>query len=235
VSFAPVSSLSLGPRFYSKLMQSFSLPFQGAKDRRPFMFAGIIEAQSTILKSQEQSAAVRVWFSRPSFFNDLKIGDSIACNGICLTIEGLTEESIQFALAFETLRLLNLDLKRISEIKTWNLERSLRFGDRIHGHLVSGHVEDQAEVVKSEAMGDSWLLAVKLPESLSPWVWKKGCIAIHGVSLTVNEFVDRIVEVCLIPETQQRTNLAQLQKGEWVNIETDYLAKALVRGRNVEV
>ncbi|MFN8845722.1 MAG: riboflavin synthase [Bdellovibrionales bacterium] len=199
------------------------------------MFSGIIEAQSSVIKIQEQQAAIRVWFSRPSLFNDLKIGDSVACNGICLTVEGISEDSIQFAMAYETLNLLRLDIKNLSEEKTWNLERSLRFGDRVHGHLVSGHVEDQGEVLKSEALGDSWLLAVKLPPHLAPWVWKKGCIAIHGVSLTVNSFVDCVVEVCLIPETQNRTNLSKLKMGDLVNIETDYLAKVLVRGREIEV
>jgi riboflavin synthase len=199
------------------------------------MFAGIVEAQSQIVKTQEQVAAVRVWFTRPIHFDDIKVGDSISCNGICLTVEDVTQEFLQFTLAFETLNLLNFNQQKLSQLQNWNLERSLRFGDRIHGHLVSGHVEGQGEVLKSEAYGDSWLLTIKLPEKLSPWVWKKGCIAISGVSLTVNSYDRDVIEVCLIPETQNRTNLTQLKSGDAVNIETDYLAKALVRGRESEI
>ena len=205
------------------------------KDRSPIMFAGIVEAQSQIKKTKELNAAVQVWFSRPEHFNDLKTGDSISCNGICLTVEEISEELIQFTIAHETLKLLELDHSKLSKNYPWNLERSLRFGDRIHGHLVSGHVEGKGQVLKSEALGDSWLLCVQIPNQLSKWVWKKGCIAINGVSLTVNSFENNIVEVCLIPETQKRTNLAQLNIGELVNIETDYLAKAVLNGRSLEI
>lgn len=189
------------------------------------MFSGIVEAVGKVLSVEKRENVVQVQISKPVEFNDLKIGDSIACNGVCLTVEKFDSEKIQFSLANETLTLLKIDADKLSG-QTWNLERSLRFGDRVHGHLVTGHVEFLGQVVRSEAVGESWFLDVKVPARAGHYLWKKGSVALQGVSLTVNEFANETVSVCLIPETLKRTNLAELKAGQLINVETDYLAKA---------
>ncbi len=198
------------------------------------MFSGIVEATVQVLFVEKRENVVRVQVSRPTDFNDIKTGDSISCNGVCLTVEEFDSEKMQFSLANETLNLLKIDAEKLPG-QTWNLERSLKFGDRVHGHLVTGHVEALGEVVRSEAVGESWFLDVKIPAHAKRYLWKKGSVALHGVSLTVNEFSDNIVSVCLIPETLKRTNLAELKTGQLINVETDYLAKAYFQGQDHEL
>lgn len=198
------------------------------------MFSGIVEATATIQNVEQRENVVRVTLPRPPHFADIQLGDSISCNGVCLTIEKFDQSTMQFSLAYETLTLLKIDFKNLLGL-TWNLERSLRFGDRIHGHLVTGHVETLGEVIRSESLGESWLLDVKIPQSSRAFVWKKGSVALQGVSLTVNDFVDGTLSVCLIPETLRRTNLAEIKIGQMINVETDYLAKAYFQGRDHEI
>lgn len=198
------------------------------------MFSGIVEATAEVLFVDQRENLVEVQLSRPAHFDDLQNGDSIACNGVCLTVENFNDRTIQFALANETLSLLKIEANRLKGQK-WNLERSLRFGDRVHGHLVTGHIEALGEIVRSEALGESWLLDVKVPQNLSWAIWNKGSLAVHGVSLTVNQFENSTVGLCLIPETMKRTNLGDLKPGDLVNIETDYLAKAYFQRQSYEL
>ncbi len=198
------------------------------------MFSGIIEATAQVQNVEQRENLVQVILSRPSIFDDIETGDSICCNGVCLTIEKFDNFSMQFSLANETLKILNTEAQKLLG-QFWNLERSLRFGDRIHGHLVTGHVEFLGEVTRSEALGESWILDVKVCQSLKSYIWKKGSVALQGVSLTVNEFAQNILSVCLIPETIKRTNLSHFKVGEMINVETDYMAKAYFQGRNHEL
>lgn len=196
------------------------------------MFSGIIEAVEPILSAQSLPGAVRIQVQKPENFNDLHIGDSVATNGVCLTVESVTEKAITFALAAETLLILKMDASKLVGQRV-NLERSLRMGDRIHGHLVTGHVDSLGRVVRTEGQGESWFLDVEVSSNLAALIWKKGSITLHGVSLTVNDVVNENskstrVSVCLIPETLKRTNLKDLKVGDFVNIEPDYFAKALV-------
>ena len=114
-----------------------------------------------------------------------------------------------------------------------NLERSLRFGDRIHGHLVTGHVDSLGLVTRSEALGENWYLDAEISRNLMSYVWHKGSITLNGVALTVNEVKGQIVSVCLIPETLKRTNLALIKAGNYINVEPDYMAKAIQRMQQV--
>jgi len=191
------------------------------------MFSGIVEAVEPILAAQTLPGAVRISVQKPTDFNDLHLGDSIATNGVCLTVEAYDQKTITFALAAETLLILKMDAHTLVGQRV-NLERSLRMGDRIHGHLVTGHVDSLGKVVRTEGQGESWFLDVEVSPTLSSLIWKKGSITIQGVSLTVNEVAANRVSVCLIPETLKRTNLKDLRVGDFVNIEPDYFAKALV-------
>ena len=195
------------------------------------MFSGIVEAQSKILRTEKFESALRIWVTRPHDFDDIKTGDSICTNGVCLTVEKFDNTEIQFCLGHETLQVLG------KSFQFWlrygvNLERSLKFGDRVHGHLVTGHVDNIAEVVRADADGECWQLAIKLPEEHRKFVWKKGSICISGVSLTVNEAQNGVVAVCLIPETMKATVLPQFSVGDLITFETDYLAKSYIYSRS---
>lgn len=192
------------------------------------MFSGIIEALVPALSGEARSGLYRLRLVRPREFTDLKSGDSIAVNGVCLTIETFDEASMVFALAAETLKILRWDPSQILD-QRYNLERSLRFGDRIHGHLVSGHVEAMGTVVGLFEEGESLHLKVSLPKEVLPFLWRKGSLTLNGVSLTVNELIDSLVVVCLIPETRKRTNLGDLKIGDLVTLETDQMARAMLR------
>jgi riboflavin synthase len=190
------------------------------------MFSGIVESVMPILHSQELPNAYRIQIQKPEQFDDLKLGDSIACDGVCLTVEAFDDQTMTFALAAESIRILEWKPEKFLHKKI-NLERSLRFGDRIHGHLVTGHVDSLGDVVKAELDGESLFIDVKVADSILPYLWKKGSITLNGVSLTVNEVLGHVISVCLIPETIKRTNLGLLKKGDRINVEPDYLARAI--------
>ncbi len=201
------------------------------------MFSGIVESVQPILQVQKgMGSLIRIQVKKPSEFNDLKNGDSIATDGVCLTVEAFDEQTITFALAAETLRVLRWSPENPEHLagRLLNLERSLRFGDRIHGHLVTGHVDSLGEVLRSEGQGENWFLDIAVASSVLPFIWKKGSITLNGVSLTVNEVQGSRVSVGLIPETVKRTNLGQLGVGSFVNVEPDYMAKALQRMLEVQ-
>lgn len=190
------------------------------------MFSGIIEATQIIKNTKSSNQVIQIEIDRPVFFQDLKVGDSIAINGVCLTLESFTSESLFFTLGFESLSLLKWkedDLKN----KSVNLERSLLFGDRIHGHLVSGHVDALAKTLDRIVQGDCLIFWFEIPQNLKPFIWTKGSVAVQGVSLTVNQVLENSFSVCLIPETLKKTNLNQIQVNDLVNLEADYLIKGL--------
>ncbi len=202
------------------------------------MFSGIVEAQSKIAKFSDLKNAVRIEVLKPKIFNDLKIGDSISANGVCLTVEALKPKAIQFCIGAETLKVLG------HRFATWkkyplNLERSLKFGARVHGHLVTGHVDACGKITKSFQDGESWQMQVEIPKQLAPYFWKKGAVSLNGVSLTVNKFFKSkskyFLEVCLIPETLKITNLKSYQVDDYVSLEADYLAKAYFQSRHTSV
>lgn len=190
------------------------------------MFSGIIEATEVILKSRPLDQAHELTIRRPSIFDDISLGDSIAVNGVCLTVESFDAQTLTFTLGFETLKVLGtgLDFWLCYPV---NLERSLTIGSRIHGHSVTGHVETLLPVLKSEALGENWILRVGLPPIFQELCWIKGSVTLNGVSLTINSLEDQQLEVCLIPETQKRTNLCHYKVGEKVSFEPDSFAKAI--------
>lgn len=192
------------------------------------MFSGIIEAVTPALSTEALPGAYRLRLRRPAEFNDLKPGDSVAVDGVCLTVESFDHDGITFVLAAETIRVLGWNMGSAAD-RWFNLERSLRFGDRMHGHLVSGHVDSLGEITRVQQDGESLFLDTRISPALRPLVWTKGSITLNGVSLTVNEIKGDTISVCLIPETQKRTNLSRLKVGDRVNVEPDMIARVVVR------
>lgn len=190
------------------------------------MFSGIIETQTLVLALKKTASSAKLRLQKPPKFKDIKLGDSISTNGVCLTVENFDSESMEFTLGPETLKITNWDQNLYVGSKV-NLERSIRANDRLHGHIVSGHVDTMGEVKSFEELGDSWELWVSFPESFRPYLWKKGSVALNGVSLTVNEVLADVFQVTLIPETLRITNLGLLKTGDAVCLEADTMARAI--------
>lgn len=191
------------------------------------MFTGIIEEKAKILSVLKGDQSLQVQVQRPSTFNDIQIGDSIACNGVCLTIEKFDDEQMTFTIGYETLKITGWKESDLQNAEL-NLERSLMFGQRIHGHLVSGHVDTVTPVLATEWMGDCFLITLELPATARE-IWTKSSVALNGVSLTVNWIENNSFQVCLVPETLKKTNLANLKSGDLVNVETDYYMKGMLK------
>lgn len=191
------------------------------------LFTGIIEASAQIIGISQGKESLQIRVAKPKDFDDLNIGDSVACNGVCLTVEKFDDQEVWFTIGHETLQVTGWDIATL-EGRFLNLERSLRFGDRIHGHLVSGHVDTTTTVAQKEWAGDCLILTFVTPKDQSRHIWTKCSVTINGVSLTVNDVSSGCFQVCLIPETLRKTNLNQLEVNQRVNIETDYYMKGLL-------
>lgn len=195
------------------------------------MFSGIVEAIGTVRSVRQDQGVVRIDIEKPLHFNDLSIGDSISVDGVCLTVEALSGGLIQCAIGPETLKITGWTLESLKK-RCFNLERSLQLGERIHGHLVTGHVDASGVVKNTKREGGPWgealYMIIEFPSDYAKFIWKKGSITINGVSLTVNQAGQTNFEVCLIPETLKRTNLAHLSVGDIVNLEMDSYARGMV-------
>lgn len=190
------------------------------------MFTGIVAAIGRITKMDKREGGVRLGVSASRLgMDDVAVGDSIAVNGVCLTVVTKNAASFDADVSAETLA-CTTGLDETGEV---NLEKSLRLSDRLGGHLVSGHVDGVGEVLKFQPAGESMLLRVRAPEALTRYIAKKGSVAIQGVSLTVNDVRDAEFEVNLIPHTVSVTTLRNLKPGARVNLEVDMIARYVER------
>jgi riboflavin synthase len=190
------------------------------------MFAGIVTAVGRIASSQPLGDGVRLVIEAPGFgLDDVKLGDSIAVQGICHTVVAKQGST----LAFDTSR-ATLDVTTGLEAgREVNLEKSLRLGDRIDGHLVSGHIDGVGHVIELEELGGSARLVIQAPAALARYIARKGSVAVDGVSLTVNKVEGERFEVNLIPHTRAVTTLKHLQPRSHVNLEIDMIARYVER------
>jgi riboflavin synthase len=192
------------------------------------MFTGLVEATGRVAAIETQGGDVRLRITSDTLgFSDVQLGDSIAVNGVCLTVVAFDAGSFDADVSTETLARTTLGAWSVGRLV--NLEQSLRFGDRVGGHLVSGHVDGVGRVlaIAPDARATRWRFA--LPRALSRFVAEKGSIAVDGVSLTVNAVGDEHFEVALIPHTQTVTAFAETAVGSAVNLEVDLLARYLDR------
>ena len=195
------------------------------------MFTGIIEATGLVEKSEAAPENTRLIINAPRIgMHQVAVGDSIAVNGCCLTVVEKSAETFSVDVSNETLS-LTTGLAQGAEV---NLEKSLRFGDRLGGHLVSGHIDGVGLVTAIEDLGASWRLEIDAPKELARFVARKGSITVNGVSLTVNKVRDAVngnalFEINIIPHTHQVTTIRLLRKGAKVNLEIDLLARYVER------
>ncbi len=190
------------------------------------MFTGIVQAVGRIaeVKSAGQTSAVTIDAGGLDL-GDVSIGDSIACNGICLTVTRLAAEEFSVDVSHETLR-VTAGFQYGAAI---NLEKSLRLSDRLGGHLVSGHVDGIGTATTLKEVDGNRELVFRFPPELGRYIARKGSITINGVSLTVNDVTHDSFLVNLIPHTLEVTNLGDLKQGDRVNLEIDLVARYVER------
>lgn len=190
------------------------------------MFTGIIQAVGKIAVIEPLQQGVRLTISAADLdMSDVAVGDSIAANGVCLTVIAKTADGYQVDVSRETLNCT----EGLGEIGEINLEKALRLSDRLGGHLVSGHVDGVGEVVKFVPVGESYELVIRAPKSLARYIAHKGSITVNGVSLTVNWVTGEDFSINLIPHTIEATNFKHLCAGKRVNLEVDLVARYLER------
>lgn len=200
------------------------------------MFTGIIQATGqidTIIRAGED---VKLSIQASALgLDDVQLGDSIAVNGVCLTVAHLSKTHFEVHVSKETLN-VSVGLNRQ---QTVNLEKALRLSDRLGGHLVSGHVDGVGEVTRFEDLsnqnlsnknnGECWLLAIRAPHAISKYIAKKGSICVNGVSLTVNTIENDVFTMNIIPHTLQHTTFQYLSVCSQVNLEIDQIARYVER------
>jgi riboflavin synthase len=186
------------------------------------MFTGIVAAVGRVTETTASAAGLKLRVDAGGLpLDDVQIGDSIAVNGVCLTVVSLDTDAFEVDVSHETLNCAT----GFQQGSTVNLEKALRLSDRLGGHLVSGHVDGRGVVERFEPVGDNKLLAIEVPAELARYIARKGSVAVDGVSLTVNDVDAHRFTVNLIPHTLAHTNLNRLHPGAEVNIEIDLLAR----------
>jgi riboflavin synthase len=191
------------------------------------VFTGLIKEMSQVQEVKKGQSGLMLQISRPENFDHIEIGESISVDGVCLTVTGFSEHHLEFFIGSETLSKTSFENLKTNQIL--NLERSLRLGDRLGGHLVSGHADGVAKVVACESQGECLWFEIEIPVQLRRWVIEKGSLLVKGVSLTINHFNFKtgLADFFLIPETLKKTNLNKLTVGEMINIECDQIVKII--------
>jgi riboflavin synthase len=190
------------------------------------MFTGLIEALAEVAEVKPTPAGLRLRLTS-EMAPELSPGDSLAVNGVCLTVVSADADGIHADVSPETMRVTSLGgLKRGALV---NLERPLRADARLGGHFVQGHVDATGTLEEIRQDGDSYWVTIRFPPLLAPYIVRKGSIAVDGISLTVAGVDDRLFDVQIVPFTWEHTNLRAIKAGDPVNIECDILGKYVVR------
>ena len=189
------------------------------------LFSGIVEAVGRVLEIETAPAGTRLKVAAP--FSGLSLGESVCVSGVCLTVVAVATDSFDVEISAETLRRSRFAaLERGAAV---NLERSLRLGDRLSGHLVFGHVDGVGRLASVTPEGDSRIYRFEVPQSIARYLVEKGSIAVDGVSLTVFHCEKGSFSSSIIPHTANMTTLGDLQPGDGVNLESDMIARYVER------
>jgi riboflavin synthase len=191
------------------------------------MFTGIIEGLGTIKGLRPVGKGKRLVIDADVSLDEVKLGDSIAVNGACLTVVVIQGRRFEADVSPETLSTTIFGRAKVGD--RMNLERALRLADRIDGHLVSGHVDGVGVLTQRKPVGNAIGVTISVPESLTRYMIKKGSVAVDGISLTINNVAPRNFDVSIIPHTAQLATIGFKKVGEAVNIETDMIGKYIER------
>jgi riboflavin synthase len=187
------------------------------------MFTGLIEGTGKLVKIEPRGKDMRLSLEAGFELDGLQKGESVSVNGVCLTVVSWQGRTFTADLSQETLSRTTISRIRLGD--EVNLERALRLGDRLGGHLVNGHVDGRARVISRKKRGDSIVLAFEVAPELARYFIEKGSVAIDGASLTVNRCDEKSFEVNLVPHTARVTNMGNLKVGHEVNLEVDVIGK----------
>ena len=194
------------------------------------MFTGIIVGTGKVTKLEQKTknrSAIQMTVDLGKYASGLKIGQSVAINGVCLSATKISRNKCVFEMIDETTK--KTDLGNVKAGSTVNVERSLKVGDRLEGHFVLGHIDGVATITNIEKKPKEVKIWFKVPKKLTKYVVKKGSIALDGISLTLVDVKKDIVSVCLIPHTINVTNFKSKKIGDKLNIETDVLGKYILK------
>lgn len=187
------------------------------------MFTGIIEEVGKIKGVQKRGDGASIVIEAKKVLEDVKLGDSIATNGVCLTVKSFDTNSFSVDVMAETMRKSNLKFLNIGD--KVNLERAVAIGTRLGGHLVSGHIDDVGVIKQYKKEGNAVWVTIHPPQNLLKYIIHKGSIAVDGISLTVAYVDDKVFKVSIIPHTRDKTTLLDKGVGSWVNLECDIVGK----------
>lgn len=187
------------------------------------MFTGIVEALGTVKNLRKGAHSAIITIDAPQILDDVKLGDSIAVNGVCLTVTSFTATTFDADIMHETLD--RSDLGKLHAGSKVNVERAMAANGRFGGHIVSGHIDGVGTIVRIEADDNAVWFAIRASKDILRHVILKGSITIDGISLTVARVLDDSFSVSVIPHTRARTNLATKRVGDEVNLETDVIGK----------
>ena len=194
------------------------------------MFTGIIVGTGKVTKLDQKTknrSAIQMTVDLGKYASGLKIGQSVAINGVCLSATKISRNKCVFEMIDETTK--KTDLGNVKAGSTVNVERSLKVGDRLEGHFVLGHIDGVATITKIEKKPKEVKFWFKIPKKLTKYIVKKGSIALDGISLTLVDVKKDVASVCLIPHTINVTNFKSKKIGDKLNIETDVLGKYVLK------
>jgi riboflavin synthase len=187
------------------------------------MFTGLVEGTGKLVKTEPRGKDMRLSIEASFELEGLEIGESVAVDGVCLTVVSWEGRTFTVDVSQETLSRTIIEQRRPGD--EVNLERALRLGDRLGGHLVNGHVDSRARVISRKKRGDSLVFEFEVGPGLARYFIEKGSVAVNGISLTINRCDERSFEVNIVPHTARWTNIKNLKEGDEVNIEVDVIGK----------
>lgn len=191
------------------------------------MFTGIVEEVGQVRRIERRAGYQRTTLAAQRVLDGVKLGDSIALDGACHTVVDFYETGFTVESVDETLQRTTLGKMQVGHAV--NLERSLKLGDRLDGHMVAGHVDGIGTLVRRAESADNVVLEFEMPSTLAPYVAEKGSVAVHGISLTVVAVTSRTFSVSVIPHTLSVTTLQDKRIGDVINVEVDMIARYLER------
>ena len=191
------------------------------------MFTGIVAGTAEIKKIIERDEIRTFCIDLEDFLDNLAIGASVSIDGVCMTVVSIDGELVDFDVIGETLQRTTMSMKKEGDVV--NIERSLKFGDELGGHILSGHIMTRARLLEIIKKGEGIDIIIENPEEVKPYVMEKGYIAIDGISLTIGEVRNDSFVLHIIPETLRVTTIGQKNVGEFVNLEIDSQTQSIVQ------